>query len=90
MFDFVNQVAVTPVQAVFIYLIGGLIFMYGDKRIRWYAFSLAWVGFGQFDRGIVIETCMLGFTFMLADSFYLMYAENFAAKRKTAQHSDES
>lgn len=87
MFDFVNQLAVTPTQVMFIYLIAGLIFMHGDKRIRWYAFSLAWVSIGQFDRGLLIETAMLGFAFMLTDSFYLMYAENFAAKRK-ATHEE--
>lgn len=89
MFDFVTELAVTPVQAAFIYLIAGLVFFYGDKRIRWYAFSLAWVGFGQFDRGMFIETCVLGFAFMLSESFFKMYSENFAAKSKAPAEDKE-
>ena len=85
MFDLVTQLAVTPVQAAFIYLIAGLFFFHGDKRIRWYAFSFAWVGFGQFDRGMFIETCVLGLAFMLSESFFKMYAENLAAKRKASE-----
>lgn len=81
MFDFVNQLAVTPTQAGFIYLIAGLVLFHGDKRIRWYVFSIAWVSMGQFDRGLMVESCILGFAFILSEQFYATYLTDFRAKR---------
>lgn len=85
MFDFVNQLTISPLQAMLIYAAAGLILFYGDKRIRWYVLSLAWVATGTFDRGFLIETAMLGFAFMLVESFYLMYVDNFSAHRNASE-----
>lgn len=85
MFDFINQLAISPVQAILIYAAAGLFLFHGDKRIRWYIMSIAWVSTGMFDRGFLIETAMLGFAFLLVEDFYLMYANNFSAKREASE-----
>lgn len=90
MFDFINQLAISPVQAILIYAAAGLFLFHGDKRIRWYIMSIAWVSTGMFDRGFLIETAMLGFAFQLLESFYLMYSENFSAKSKPAYQDKDN
>ncbi len=76
MFDFIQQMSVSPMTAVWYYLIAGLVFFHDMKRIRWYSLSLLWITFGSFDRGFLIETSMLGFTFMLTESFFNTYYQH--------------
>lgn len=73
MFDFVNQMTISPATAIGIYLIIGLILFHDMKRIRWYAMSILWVLMGTFDRGFLIETTMLGFAYLLTESFFDTY-----------------
>ncbi|MCB2426113.1 MULTISPECIES: hypothetical protein [Methylophaga] len=73
MFNFVNDMVTSPAAAFGIYLVAGLILFHDMKRIRWYAMSLLWVLMGTFDRGFLIETTMLGFAYLLTESFFGTY-----------------
>lgn len=80
MFQFVNDMVTSPVAAFGIYLLAGLILFHDMKRIRWYAMSLLWVLMGTYDRGFLIETTMLGFAYMLTESFFDTYYQIRVAK----------
>lgn len=80
MFDFVNHMAISPMTAFGIYLLAGLVLFHDMKRIRWYALSLLWVLTGTFDRGFLIETAMLGFAYMLVESFFDTYSQHEKSK----------
>lgn len=79
MFEFINHITITPFNAMGYYLLAGVILFHDMKRIRWYAMSLLWVLMGSFDRGFLIETAMLGFAFMLTESFFDTYYRHFQA-----------
>lgn len=80
MFDFVNYLGISPAAALTIYFVAGLILFHDMKRIRWYAFSAMWVYAGSFDRGLLVETTMLAFAYVLSESFFNTYSEHYKAK----------
>lgn len=80
MFDFMNHLSITPMNAMGYYLLAGVFLFHDMKRIRWYAMSLMWVLMGSFDRGFLIETTMLGFAFLLTESFFDTYYQHMKAK----------
>ena len=82
MFNLINEMAISPAAALGIYAAIGLVFFHDMKRIRWYALSLMWVLTGAFDRGFMIETAMLGFTYMLVESFFDTYYRHGRAKAR--------
>ena len=90
MFDFVNYLAISPLAAMGIYLLAGLILFHDMKRIRWYALSIIWVLAGTFDRGFLIETTMLGFAFLLTERFFDTYYQHEKAKGKALKNEDSS
>jgi hypothetical protein len=83
MLEFINHMTITPLNAIGYYLLAGVLLFHDMKRIRWYAMSLLWVSFGTFDRGFLIETTMLGFTFMLTEGFFDTYFQHEKAKAQS-------
>lgn len=80
MFGFMNDLAISHGEAFGIYLIAGLVLFHDMKRIRWYALASVWLATGTFDRGFLIETTMLGFTYLLVESFFSTYYKHERAK----------
>ncbi|HIC46417.1 MAG TPA: hypothetical protein EYM37_14140 [Methylophaga aminisulfidivorans] len=81
MFDFIQNMSVSPMTGAWYYLIAGIVLFDDMKRIRWYSMSLLWLTLGSFDRGFLIETSMLGFTFMLSECFFNTYYQHEKAKK---------
>lgn len=73
MTDFLLNLDVSAGIAFAIYFIAGILFTHGNKRIRWYAFSAAWVIIATTDYPLYVETCILLIAFSLCENIFKMY-----------------
>lgn len=74
MYDFIYQFQPTIFIALAIYFAGGLLFLHGDKRIRWYAFSGMWALLSGFNLPFYAESCVLIVAFLFAEQLFKMYS----------------
>ena len=64
-----------------IYFVGGILFSYGDQRIRWYAFSGVWMILSSSTLPFYAETCVLLVAFTLGELALSIYSPQFGGKK---------
>lgn len=88
MYEFIYNYQASFGVAVLMFIIGGLLLLHGNARIRWYAFSLSWLMISNLNAlPFYAETCVLIVAFIFAEAIFKMYAPSFLRLRKNADNS---
>ncbi len=74
MYDFIYQFQPSVLVALIVYFAGGLLFLHGDVRIRWYAFSGVWAILSSFSLPFYADSCVLLVAFLFAEQAFKMYS----------------
>jgi len=87
MYEFIYNYQASLGVAIITFMVGGLLLLHGNARIRWYAFSFAWLMISSLNAlPFYAETCVLIVAFIFAEEIFKIYAPNFIRTTKKADN----